>query len=593
MASDTAPAAVPDPANPTPASGPLTGPLTSLLAPVEPARPTSAAFNIDPDTVLPDTGPQAGTAIPQEGASSASYRTDDTTNSSTKTQNTSVLRAFAFAAIERWKKGADARNKALDIKKANALAHRVKESRTVNRTENMANGSGSSGLGSGKHTNSKSSKSGNTGSTRSNGSRNRSGGSGAGRSGGGGSAPGGSGSSSGGSHKASDQKDSHKNSSRRSRDTGGNNRAKQDSARGGGSAGSKHNGASGGNGSTGSAGKDGAPGKNGSAGSPSNSGKTPAGTSASHCSPEGLALDKKPSRKDRKNSPSSTGQVNPAGTDGSSTSKVSLKKTPTSTTRTTDQTKNGPDTTSTPTKTGKDHTRTPASTAPATGPRPNTQPSREAGYRDGARTATLTAHVLAYRDGFKDGHRDTTEAAQLEKTRLDQAHADRKTARGEDQQVTASSTDYRPQYPQPVQVKEVTDSHVVLDGGQSFTRGEIRTLKQYERRMNDKAQTMATAADGTRQLQNQATAQAEQALRFLEMSKTIEGGDKLTAILTRLHDSATVQAGAAEELHKKVVRAAESTQVLLANVETRYGSIYQAVCDSDLTKPAELAWYRK
>lgn len=77
------------------------------------------------------------------------------------------------------------------------------------------------------------------------------------------------------------------------------------------------------------------------------------------------------------------------------------------------------------------------------------------------------------------------------------------------------------------------------------------------------------------------------------MSKNVEGGDKLVGSLNRLHESATVQGRKAQELHRRVARAAENTRVVLANVETRYGSIYKAVCDSDLTKPAELAWYRK
>lgn len=630
MASDTAPAAVPDPAGPgtdSSPSGPTTGPLAGLLTPIEPARPTSATFNIDPTSTLPDTPSTTAGTLGNQGASSASYRTDENSTSTTGGTDQGILRAFALAAIDRWKKGGDARNKRLDIQKAHALAHRVKESRNVNRTENIAGGSTRTGSGNGKHSDSKTSKSGNT---TGKGSHGASGGSSGFRSGrnngsssngghtgpsGRGGPAGSSGSSGqgGGSHTSGGKGGGRKNNG----DGHGGGSSKQAAGHDSKNSGKQNNasGSGGSSGSSGTAGKDGPAGKSGAPGSAGSSGKTSNGssrssgtgsTSTAHCPPEGLALDKKPTsaRKDadpQKNdasrtsdTPAPNGPGTPetpeAGGNGRGRRRISLKKTP----------KPPTDKPNTPTgdtparaKTGKDQTPTTPVPAPAAGPQPNTQPSREAGYRDGARTATLGAHVKAYRDGFKDGHRDTTQAAEQEKQRLDKAHADRKAAREKDQKVTATSADYQTTQPQPVQVKEVTDTSVVLDGGRTFTRGEVRTLKQYERRMDEKAQAMNTAAEGTRQLQGHATAQAEQALHFLELSKTIEGGDKLTGLLTRLHDSATAQAGLAEELHKKVLKAAESAQILLTNVEVRYGGIYQAVCDSDLTKPAELAWYRK
>jgi hypothetical protein len=110
-----------------------------------------------------------------------------------------------------------------------------------------------------------------------------------------------------------------------------------------------------------------------------------------------------------------------------------------------------------------------------------------------------------------------------------------------------------------------------------------------------KATNMGKAAEGTRQLQAHAEEQAAKALTFVEMAKSLktEGGDRFIGVLTRLHEAATIQIREAQELHKRVVRAAEGTQVVLTNVSIRYDGIYKAVCDSPLTKPAELNWYRK
>ena len=599
MASDTAPAAVPDPAGPptqTAESGPAAGPLSGLLTPIEPARPTSATFNLDPASVIPETTAAADHA---SGASSATYNTgaDNSQNGNGKNdgQNIGVLRAFALAAIERWKKGADARNKRLDIQKAHAQKHQVKEARTVNRSEKILGGSSNAGTTSGKSTHSKTSKSDNAGMKNSpkndkNGSSGKTpGASGSagtgGRSGSGGAS--GSGSTGGGSH----TKPGHgKDSSSAKPST-----SHSDKKNNGGKGGSGKDGSSGKNGSAGSNGKDGAKSSShGSHGAGGASGGKPSksnsDSSTTHCSPDALSLEKNwskepKSRKDsKKKQATGTGSGQPGG-------KVDLEKTPKSGKST--STAGGKDSGKDAAKTKKPDSTGQPKTAPTDGKPIKTQSSREAGYRDGARTAQVKAHVKAYGDGFKDGHRDTTEAAQLEKERLDKAHAARKAARDKDQPVKASSTDHAPQDPQPIQVKEVTDTHVTLDGGQTYTRGEVRNLKQYQRRLEDKATNMGKAAEGTRTLEAHAEQQADQALKFLEMAKTIEGGDRVVGVLSRLHEAATIQTRQAQDLHKRVVRAADNTRVVLANVEVRYGGIYKAVCDSDLTKPAELDWYRK
>jgi hypothetical protein len=607
MASDIAPAAVPDPGGPsatdTPNSLPGKGGL-SLLAPIEPARPTSASFNLDPAATTPDTIDPAHTS-----ASSSTYQNDTQEGAGAKEskQQTGVMRSFALAAIERWKKGGDARNKRLDIQKAKAQAYQTKESRTVNRSEKFVGGSTNSGTSAGKSTDSKTKNSGGP---------------------------------SNGSSRNSSSKSNGPTGPKNSRSGGG-------SSGSGGAGGSKSNGRSGSGTASGAGGSGAGRGAGGSSGHGNNEatpkpkkdtkghheatgngsgskktpGKTRTGpgtrTETATCGDSsGISLtkDKKPKNGDSTASTKKTpapapGKDNAAGTgntgggqsgaapkQGSSDSaKTDLAKKDTPNAK--GKTSTPKDGTTPPKTTGQDKA---ADRSKTTGNRngtpPKTQPSREAGYRDGARTATVTAHINAYRDGFKDGHHDRSEAAQREKERLDQARADRKQQRAaEDQPVTASSTDHQPDGPQPIEVKEVTADHITLDGGRTFTRGEVRNLKQYERRLGEKATSMGKAAEGTRQLQAHAEQQAAKALKFLETAKNLksEGGDRFVGVLTRLHEAATIQIREAQELHKRVVRAAENTQVVLVNVEIRYGGIYKAVCDSPLTKPAELNWYRK
>ncbi|MEU2873018.1 hypothetical protein ABZ769_28105 [Streptomyces olivoreticuli] len=226
----------------------------------------------------------------------------------------------------------------------------------------------------------------------------------------------------------------------------------------------------------------------------------------------------------------------------------------------------------------------------------STRESREAGYRDGTRAARVVAHAKAYRDGVKDGWGDTTEAAGREKVRLDKAHEERKNAREKEQLVSGtgnSSADFHK--PEPIGVREVNGSHVLLGDGaakESMSRGEVRSLKGFERRLTAKSASMTTIAEDTKGLKAHAEEQARKATRLLEDAKAVEGGEKLAAALARLEEAAKVQAGKAEEIHKRAVRAAEGCAVVLSNVETRYGGIYRAVVDSDETAPAELAFYK-
>jgi hypothetical protein len=627
MASDAIPAAVPGPNDPpetTPNNGPVSGMLASMLAPVDPARPS---FNLDPQAAAEGaTGALADT--PVTGSSSASYHGAEEGagkgGTATKTaQQQGIWRAWLLAGAERWRKGGDARNKRLDLAKAKAQANQVKETRTVtvNRTGGLlGNSSGASTggkSGSGKGLSSKTSGGGsskgpkNTSGTSRNGSAGRSGGSSGGSGSGGGAGRGSSGGRAGG-------------------------------ASGSGSHGAKgHGGTSGSSTGSGSGKPSKAGGPKGSSPSDSGSGSSRSGKgSNTDKSTEYRTARETPFTKDDSNKaggkksgskdvangktgqqPDGSSGKDASGKQGSDPKKVSLKKT-------TEPGKKGDGSTAPApgpkNSTGKDGTTgkggapNPGSTtggtqpgntsknakgnstgaAPAgpTGGKPlSTQASRETGYRDGTRAARAVAHAQAYRDGVKDGWTDTKQAADREKTRLDKAHQDRKQARDKDKPVntTASSADYH--QPQPVQVKNVDASHIQLGAGaarESMSRGEVRSLKSFERRLNTKSAALTRIGEETRGLKAHADQQAKQATDLLEAAKAVKGGERLAAALAKLQDAAQVQAGKAEEIHKRAVRSAEACRVLLANAATRYGDIYKAVVNSDETAPAELVFYK-
>ncbi|MFJ5294567.1 hypothetical protein [Streptomyces sp. NPDC088348] len=223
----------------------------------------------------------------------------------------------------------------------------------------------------------------------------------------------------------------------------------------------------------------------------------------------------------------------------------------------------------------------------------STRESRETGYRDGTRAAKAVAHAKAYRDGVKDGYTDTTEAADREKARLDKAHKERKALKDKEQPVSGSSADFHK--PEPIQVTGVTDTHVLLGDGASkgsLTRGEVRSLKGFERRLTERSASMTKAAEDTKGLKAHADDQAAKITKLLEQAKSVKGGEKLTGKLTKLEESAKTQAGKAEEIHKRAIRAADACRTVLANAETRYGGMYKAVVDSDETAPAELSFYQ-
>ncbi|MFE6412563.1 hypothetical protein ACFVOR_37150 [Streptomyces sp. NPDC057837] len=648
MASDTVPAAVPGP-NDTPHSTAPTAPTTGtqqqpgglagLLAPVEPTR--SAAFSLTPDPAT--NSPHADTVA---GASSSAFshtENPDTASPNSKNnsggkQERSVIRAWLLAGAERWRKGGDARLKALDIKKAKAQARQVKENVTVNRAEKIAGGNTNSSSGntsnSGKSLNNKASK----------------------------------------KDSGSGQKNTPSPNSAGGGSRGNANGARKDSAgRGqGGSSGTRNNagptpggrgtGTGSGSGSKGGGGRDRSSGDKGGTDHSGKDRHKPAKHQPSHAekpSSSGGGGGGKPGQKnDSGAKPSPTGgkpgPQGPAGKPGKdptdqhapkpSKDTASGSKTPPNSSAdaagkdrkqplngtdrpgrkpnaSTDQTNTrGPQPADKP---GIDTNKprndkglsklTPAAHKPgaakAPAPRIDLQKSRETGYRDGTRAAKVIAHTQAWRDGARDGYRDTTEAADREKQRLDKAHADRKNARtrAEDQPVTqpASSADYQqpvppkptqPPGPQPVTVTGTDTTHIHLGDNAarpSISRGEVRTLRRFQQRLDDKTTRMTLVAEATRTLEHHAKEQATKVTELLEQARAIEGGDKLVAALTKLQEAAQAQVDKAADVHKRAVRGQEACKTLKTNTDTRYGGIYQAVVDSPETSPAEHSYYRE
>ncbi|WP_371099934.1 hypothetical protein [Streptomyces sp. PU_AKi4] len=664
MASDTAPAAVPGPHNDpaTPTSPPATGGLTGMLTPVEPAR--SATFNLDPQTTAHET---AGHETAAEGTSSTAYHQPDqeenTKNSAGKAsrQERSVVRAWLLAGAKRWEKGADARNKRLDIKKARAQARQVKETITVNRSEKTGSGatnSHSSGnSGSGKSLTSKSNKS-----PSGKAPKNTSGGSGndsSGRSGG--TSGGGRETSGGGAGRDTVKPTSSKtgpDAKPSKGDRGASGHRNAGSAGGSGTPGGKTNTGSGGSGAgtgkdadsssghkpgkdtssrTGGGGAQGGKtGPQGAAGKPGKDAPTPSGnTDSSKPDETGLDEAKKPTAKgggegtrqagpDAKPSTTAPGSDHTAHKDPAKDGKDS-NATDSSAKNDKDgkgskgdeadkKAKNPEKHSGNEDRTDSNNPKPTTAQTPVPAPRTriDTQASREAGYRDGTRVGKAVAHTQAYRQGYRDGRTDTAQAAATEKARLDKAREDRKNPRPqpEDKPVTqpASSADYQPPTPpkpiqtvgtapgnhQPIEVTGTDATHIHLGQGAdrpSISRGEVRTLRGFQQRLDVKADVMTRVTEATRVLEQHANEQNKQITQLLEQAQSVKGGDKLVAALTRLQDDAQLQATKAAEINKRATYAADYAKSLQTSTQTRYGDIYNAVQDAgDL---ANMSYYRE
>ncbi|MFD3336139.1 hypothetical protein ACFWV1_26350 [Streptomyces sp. NPDC058700] len=237
-----------------------------------------------------------------------------------------------------------------------------------------------------------------------------------------------------------------------------------------------------------------------------------------------------------------------------------------------------------------------------------TREARETGYRDGTRAARTAAKARAYGHGVQDGWHAVMATADDEKTLLDRARVLREEERKDPTVTTAPpkptvppkpttspSTAPAPEPARPLAVTgiDATGVHLGPDADRSsMTRGEVRNLKSFERRLTTHHGQVQTVAEATKGLAFHASQQADSVTRLVEQAKAVKGGEKLLAQLARLQEAAQAQVVLAEETHKRAVRGADATSAVLANVITRYGAIYQAVVDSDELAPADLHFYK-
>jgi hypothetical protein len=258
------------------------------------------------------------------------------------------------------------------------------------------------------------------------------------------------------------------------------------------------------------------------------------------------------------------------------------------------------------TKTPK-NTAAPATQTPADAPKLRTRTAREAGYRDGTRGAAVVGQARAYRDGARDGWDDRTAADKAEGKTMSDTRARNATKPKADtapkMTPTSGSTVDLAKKPAPapapaavpVQVTAVGPTTVSFtapdDTAHRMTRGEVRTLKQFERRLAEKKAALARIAEGSKATRVQAVDLATRAQRLSEDAKAVKGGAGIVILLGRLAERSQVLRTRAEEIEKNAQRGSEAVRTLAANAETRHGGIYRAVVDSPLTTPAEREFY--
>lgn len=242
--------------------------------------------------------------------------------------------------------------------------------------------------------------------------------------------------------------------------------------------------------------------------------------------------------------------------------------------------------------------------AAAAAPKLRTRPAREAGYRDGTRAAAATGQVRAYKDGVVDGWDDRTAADKAEQRRMDDTRARNaikpkpkdgppmKPASGSTTDLEKKATTAPAAVPAQVTAVGGKAIEFAADGAShTMSRGEVRTLKVFERRLVEKKAAMGRVAEGSKATRLQAVEMATRAQRLAESAKGVHGGARIVALLSRLAERTQVLRQRAEEIEKSARRGSEAVTVLAANAETRHGGIYRAVVDSPLTKPAEREFY--
>ncbi|BDT39627.1 hypothetical protein [Streptomyces yaizuensis] len=618
MATDTAPpvpAGPPDPpaapaapAAPAPAAD--TGIMAALMAAVEPARPVTATAGARPDGDDPVAKADADGVVDRSspGVTSEAFKApEDLTGAGSDAAGAKhkegVFKTLIRAGATRWAKGGGTANKRLDLEKARASAHQVKEARTttVMKSPGLPTRNGSGGAGGGGR-NSGGNSGGNSGrSSTGNGSA------GTGRGGSGG-ATGGGGRGSSGSNGSGGS-----GGGRGTSGNGGGGSSKDTSPKG-----AKDSGGKGKDGSSGNAGAGGKAGKDGKAGaSGSGGGSTSGGSSGGNSGTSKDKADKdKGSKVDlKKGGGSGQGSGGSSGSSGGSGKNGGSGKSGSSGSgggsgkggsgssggsgKSGSSGKNG----------GSGHS------ANGTDDRTPLQRSRETGHGDGSAVRNAVDHVKAYAQGAKDGYQDKKEENGKEHARLDKAHADHKAKQQDpkkddpkqqgttvtgpsgqtiviappDEGDDGVSTDVK-----PLLVKEIDANTLTLgtDGARgTVSRKELRNFKQYERKLEAKENHLIKVADACKSLEAAAEDEAKDCQELADQAKAVEGGEKLAAKLTKLADSAKAQAAEAAELHKRAKRAAEMCKVVLTNIGTRYAPLYKAVVDSDETKPAELRFY--
>jgi hypothetical protein len=148
---------------------------------------------------------------------------------------------------------------------------------------------------------------------------------------------------------------------------------------------------------------------------------------------------------------------------------------------------------------------------------------------------------------------------------------------------------------QPVEVKKVDAWGVQLGGGasrSSLSRGEIRTMKQLERYLEQCVREMQKAAEVARVIADRAAEDYHKARDLAEKTRTVKGGERLLPKLDRLAEQALLRAQKAGESKRGYMTAADRGTALLSNLKHRDGQIYQAVLDSPETQPAEMQFYK-
>ncbi|MCX4673631.1 hypothetical protein OG453_44555 [Streptomyces sp. NBC_01381] len=547
MATDTVPAAEPGPNDPPDSNlpgGPVRGLIAQALAAEEVARPVpdqgSAAST--------DGGGDSDTHSAPPGVTSAAYHAPDeggeeSTQAAGSRYKQSVWKELCLAGVKRWAKGGGTENKRLDLQKAQAQANQTKTAKTVTISSSGGLPSrGGSGGGSaapnGKSMGSKSPTGGTEKGPKNSRTDSRQGPSGRSGSGSGASPVG-----SGGGGKGNPGKDGPKNGGGKSP------KSSKGDGRIDGSGGGKN-----GHSPGASKGKDGS----GSSGGGKSTKEKDTGSGKSGAS--GSSPGGGPARK------GSSGKNGAAGSKGSSGG-------------------------SGPGSAGKDDGRNGKQPLTGADGKPyDTQKSRETGHGDGVRANRVYGHIKAYGRGVKDGWGDQEEVRKKDEQRLDQAHATWQQDQAENEKEEQGMG--KAAVATPLEVKKIDASKLTLGNGKSLERKEVRTYKGFQRRLEAKSAAMQQVAEATKALQAAAEEQAKEIQQLVEDAKGVKGGEKLIGHLEKLVERATIQAGKAEELHKRAVRAADACKALIANIETRYQPLYQAIVDSDESTSPELRFFR-